>query len=549
MSTKLQTPAMGSLPPHQRHAITIHMPGWASMLRLMDRDPEFIKETTSFYPRIIPHKDVKALAAAVLSKFGTEGQNVFLFSAPESASECIKFATSPARGDDALSPSEISTKVLDIKVRLYAVFFPLPKSPIVSAFWINPGVGISSRFAEESLKNIDLLREVIDDKPAPSNPVSPANAILRDRIATLLERAPAPNSPRKALIKAEDVYLFQTGMASIYTVHQFLLSKFNALSVLFGFAFHSTPHIFEEFGGPGLKFFGLGNANELVELEKFLKEEKTEGRKIQALWTEFPANPLLMTPDITRLRELATEYNFVLIVDDTVGSFCNVDLLGAGGADIVVSSLTKSFSGYADVMGASAALNPSSAKYGMLKELFGEKYVNRYYSGDAEVLEKNSRDYLTRSKTYNTNAEELVEYLQSLTSDPKSSVAKVYYPTTSPTLSHYKARMRAPTADFTPGYGCLFTIELRTVEATQAFYNNINVHHGPHLGAHLTLALPYVKALYGKQLDWAAERDLRETQIRMSVGLEKADDLIQVFKDALVFADAVKVEESAISVT
>ena len=54
---------------------------------------------------------------------------------------------------------------------------------------------------------------------------------------------------------------------------------------------------------------------------------------------------------------------------------------------------------------------------------------------------------------------------------------------------------------------------------------------------------------HGKQLDWAAERDLRETQLRISVGLEKAEDLVQTFKDALVFADAVKAEESAVSVT
>ena len=496
------------------------------------------------FPLTLSHQ----LAAAILSKFGTEGQNVLLFPAPESLTECVKFATSPARGDDMLSPSEINTKVLDINIRLYAVFFPLRKFAGVTPFWINPGVGISSRLAEKSLKHIDLLHEVTGNEPAPFVPVSPADAILRDRIASLLERAPTPGAERKSLIKAEDIYLFQTGMASIYTVHQFLLSKFNATTVLFGFAFHSTPHIFEDYG-PGLKFFGLGEANDLVELETYLKEKKKEGRKIQALWTEFPANPLLMTPDVARLRELATEYDFVLIVDDTVGSFCNVDLLGSNGADIVVSSLTKSFSGYADVMAASAALNPSTAKYGELKALFTEKYVNRFYSGDGEVLEKNSRDYMERSATYNTNAETLVKYLQSLVENEKSSVAKVYYPLTSPTLSYYKSRMRATTPEFTPGYGCLFTVELKTVEATQAFYNNVNVHHGPHLGAHLTLALPYAKALYGKQLDWAAERDLRETQLRISVGLEKAEDLVQTFKDALVFADAVKAEESAVSVT
>ncbi|KAH9211864.1 pyridoxal phosphate-dependent transferase [Leptodontidium sp. 2 PMI_412] len=539
MSAKLQTPSMGSLPPHPRHAITVHMPGWANMLRLMEKEPGFVQSATSFYPRIVPHKDVKALFAAVLQKFGKEGQGVFLFSAPESATECKKYATSPARGDDVLAPEDIILKVLDINVRLYAVFFPMQKMPIVAQFWINPGVGISSRLAEESLKHLDLLHEVTDDEPAPIVQISPADKILRERIADLLERA--TTTPRKALVTANDVYLFQTGMSSIYTVHQFLLSKHNAQTVLFGFAFHSTPHVFEDFG-PGYKFLGLGTAEELIELEEFLQAEKKEGRKIQALWTEFPANPLLTTPDLAKLRGLATEYDFVLIVDDTIGSFCNVDLLGEDGADIVVSSLTKSFSGYADVMAASAVLNPSSAKYTDLKALFDEKYKNRFYSGDAETLEKNSKDYMTRSTTLNNNAASLVKYLQAQTNSPESSVAKVYYPTTSPTLASYTSRMRKPTADFVPGYGCLFTVELKTVEATRAFYDNINVHHGPHLGAHLTLALPYVKALYGKQLDWAGERDLRETQIRIAVGLEETDGLLGVFKDALVFADEAKPE-------
>lgn len=54
-------------------------------------------------------------------------------------------------------------------------------------------------------------------------------------------------------------------------------------------------------------------------------------------------------PDLLRLRRLADRYGFVLVVDETIGTFGNVDLLGD--ADIVVTSLTKTFSGYADVMG------------------------------------------------------------------------------------------------------------------------------------------------------------------------------------------------------
>ncbi|KAK6580510.1 hypothetical protein PZA11_006746 [Diplocarpon coronariae] len=542
---RLQTPHFGSIPPHAHHAITVHLPGWQYMLRaFVDRDPEIWRKVTSMYPRIVFHRDIKALTEIVLTKYGTEGQNLILFSAPPYASACKEFATSSARGDDVLSPDEVVVRLLGINVRLYAVFFPRAKMSGVMPFWINAGVGISSRLAEESLKHLDLLQElpVEEEEPAPKAELSPADLVLRERIAGLMERAPRERRERR--VRSEDVYLFATGMAAIYSVHQFLLSMHNAKTVLFGFAFHSTPHVFEDFG-PGYKFFGLGDAEELLGLEEYLKDERGGDRKVQAVWTEFPANPLLATPDLGRLRELADEYGFLLIVDDTVGSFCNVDLLGA--ADIVVTSLTKSFSGYADVMAASAVLNPSSSRYAELKELLTMKYENTFWSGDAETLEKNSRDYLSRSAILNKNAETLVAYLHAQASNPASHVAKVYYPTTSPTLSSYQARMRQPSAEFTPGYGCLFSLELDTVEATKDFYDHLDVHQGPHLGAHLTLAMPYAKALYAKELEWAGRFGLRETQIRVSVGLEDTEALLGTFREALEAAGKVEEDEGVAS--
>lgn len=428
-------------------------------------------------------------------------------------------------------------------MRLYCVFFPPQNTPVVIPFWQNAGMGISSRLAEDCLKEIDTLQEA----PLPISESEmtvkegPAHQILRDRIASLMNRAPA-GPPRAKEVGSDDVYLFQTGMSSIYSVHRYLTKKFDSKTVLFGFAFHATPHVFEDFG-PGYKFFGTGDGAELDELETYLKDEVKEGRKIQAVWTEFPSNPLLSTPDLGRLRHLADEYGFLLIVDDTVASFCNVDVLSA--ADMVVTSLTKSFNGYADVMAASAVLSPTSKRYEETKTLMKENYQNVFYIGDAEALEKNSRDYMERSKILNNNAEKLVQYLDSLAKDPNSSVAKVWYPTTSPTLSTYKQYMRQPTSDFTPGYGCLFSVELDTVEAIEACYDNLHVHQGPHLGAHLTLALPYVKGLYGKELEKIEKYGLNERQIRISVGLEDTEKLIEVFKHALSFADALKIKEKS----
>ena len=67
------------------------------------------------------------------------------------------------------------------------------------------------------------------------------------------------------------------------------------------------------------------------------------------MFTEFPGNPLLKSPDLRRIRELADKYHFVVVIDETVGNFLNVNVLPY--ADIVVSSLTKVFSGDSNVMG------------------------------------------------------------------------------------------------------------------------------------------------------------------------------------------------------
>jgi cystathionine gamma-synthase len=417
--------------------------------------------------------------------------------------------------------------------------------PVLLPFWRNAGLGISTRFAEDCLGEMADLEEIPLPFTGTQKAVEegPAHQLLRNQISSLMNRAPA-SPPRDRKVAADDVYLFQTGMSGIYSVHKYLTKKFNSKTVLFGLAFHATPHVFEDFG-PGMKFFGHGDGADLDRLETYLKDEAEAGRKVQALWTEYPANPILVTPDLGRLRKLADRYGFFLIVDDTIASFCNADLMGV--ADMVLTSLTKSFSGYADVMAASAVLSPASTRYQELKALMDDNFQNVFYDGDAEVLEKNSRNYLERSNIMNNNAEKLVEYLEGLTKDPKSSVTKVFYPTTSNTLENYKPYMRKQTEDFTPGYGCLFSFELDTVEATAACYDNLHVHQGPHLGAHLTLAMPYVKGLFAKELDNIAKYGLNEKQLRISVGLEDTESLLEVFKHALTFADATKMESQFVA--
>ncbi|KIX93390.1 uncharacterized protein Z520_10809 [Fonsecaea multimorphosa CBS 102226] len=542
MALEVQTPHGTALPPAPRHAITVHVQGWQSVVRFRDGDPELFKSLKSMYPRFVLHRDVLELTEKISELAGGDAeQGCLLFPSWQAARDCKEYATSPRRGEGAIPKDRFSIRIFQAHVLLYAVMFPVEYMDTVHGFWVNAGVGISSRLAEDSLKHTSTLREVQEGQElgtttiaaTPATLDGPSRQQVKERIAGLLNRAPATNNPR---VSPSDVYLFSTGMASIYWVHRYLLSKYDSPSALFGFSFHSTIHVLEDFG-PGVEFFGLGSDQDLDRLEKHLATQQGLGGKVQAIWAESPSNPLLSTPDLRRLRQLADEYSALLVVDDTVGGFCNVDVLGA--ADIVVTSLTKSFSGYADVMAGSAVLSPLSPRYEELKGLFESVHHDDLYIGDVETLEHNSRDYLERSAVLNRNAERVVEYLQSKALDPSSTVKQVFYPTVNlDTLPNYTPFMRRSTPEFpNPGYGCLLSVEFQTIEATIAFYENLHVHKGPHLGAHLTLALPYALGVYGNKAEWASAYNVRQEQVRISVGLEETEELVDRFRRAVEAAD------------
>lgn len=97
---------------------------------------------------------------------------------------------------------------------------------------------------------------------------------------------------------------------------------------------------------------GLGVDTDVDRLEILLEEEFNRNPAVPpilALFTEFPSNPLLRSANLPRLRALADKYDFLIVIDETIGNFMNVEVLPY--ADIVVSSLTKIFSGASNVMG------------------------------------------------------------------------------------------------------------------------------------------------------------------------------------------------------
>jgi cystathionine gamma-synthase len=111
------------------------------------------------------------------------------------------------------------------------------------------------------------------------------------------------------------------------------------------FPYTDTLKILEKWG-PGCHFFGLGLTSDLPSLRRTLEAANPP---VLSLFCEFPSNPLLRSPPLHELRKLADEFGFLIVVDETIAGFVNVETLPP--ADIVVSSLTKVFSGDSNVMG------------------------------------------------------------------------------------------------------------------------------------------------------------------------------------------------------
>ncbi|KAB8245369.1 cystathionine gamma-synthase [Aspergillus flavus] len=543
------TPSLGFPVPSHRHAVSVQLPTWKDMRGMVAEEPRVIGVQQIGYPRSFLHKDIVKVNNACLALLRRRDERCLIFPSLSHALACHRMIMDLA--PEAAGSVRVTTAafVLDEPTDpgqprwFFITFFPAQFIASAMVFWRLTGTGISSRLAQSMHKHLDSIsaqstdtlieghsdcvRELGDTK---------ADALVRLRIANLLKRA-SINQLQSAQFTSSDIFLYPTGMAAIYSTNELLLRWRSASTVVFGFPYELTLKLVQKYG-MGSKFYGFGTEDELENFEAYLAEEYQHGRKIQSVWCECASNPLLRTVNLQRIRRLADIYGFIVVIDETIGSFANVDV--AGIADVIVTSLTKSFSGKANVMAGSIILNPSFPFFAALKKSLDSMYVNELFAADARVLERNSRDFLARAAIMNRNAQHLVSILLPFANAPSSTLTHIYYPSTCWSRRNYEARMRADTADFTPGYGCLFTLEFESVVTAATFFNALNVHKGPSLGASVTLAQPYVQTVFSREKEWAASYGLCESIIRISVGLEDDQALGCEFIRALRLADRFK---------
>ncbi|KAI8939655.1 hypothetical protein NX059_003412 [Plenodomus lindquistii] len=575
-----------SLPPATEHAVSVSLPTWRANVGYEEGEEWVMSKLKTGYPRFFIHKLIQRFATAILEKHGREGEGAMLFPTHATASRCRDFFLGQVSELDASQvrilnfvPAAEKARAEELAIispMVSAVLFPQDRFSIAKQFWQHSGDGVSSRRAEycyhlftkgvlveastinqppRVLKGPKRYRKTtsidlggINDATDAAGEVQDPTQYVEERFGRNLDLSKAKNAKLAirrriagsltadvALAEAlkmekdtamtrqagnfseDDVYLYPTGMSSIFNAHRNLLKAKGPLkSIVYGFPYIDTLKITEKFG-PGSLFYGFGSDEELDDLEKRLEG----GERFMALFTEFPGNPLLRSPDLERIRKLADKYDFWVVVDETIGNFINVNVLPY--ADVVVSSLTKVFSGDSNVMGGGLVLNPTSKNYSLLKKVWTEDYEDNHWAEDSIFLERNSRDFVSRIDRIGTNAEAICDVL---TSHPR--VKQVNYPKTSPTRANYD-KCRNPNG----GYGGLLSATFYTKEDAIAFFDNLDTVKGPSLGTNFTLSSPYVILAHYGELDWCLKWGVEPDLVRFSVGLEDTAKLVATFERAL----------------
>ena len=461
---------LGAPIPDSLHAVSVCLPTWDDVIGYEEKDPRVIDKMRTGYPRFFFHPLIQKVRAALEPK---PKRAVLPFACEEAARECVALAKGKAVEVDGL----------------WAAYFPEENLPIARAYWQHAGRILSSRAAEDWLAERKL-----------AVPDAALELTLRERLAGW-SGAPARN-----------ISLHPSGMAAIYAAFRMATShRPQRRTVMFGFPYTDTLKILEKFGA-GVEFFPRGDADDLTKLRDLLACEEIAG-----IFCEFPSNPLLNTPDLPALHEMAAARGVPVIVDDTIGTFFNFDVLPH--VDLIATSLTKAISGEGDVMAGALTVNPRGLFAGTLPSVA----TGGIYARDLAVLEHNSRDFPERMKIANDNAFNLARFLSS-----HPAVDRLWYPGLHP--STVCEKLRKPQG----GYGTVVSFLPKDAPiATPRIFEKLRLSHGISLGTKYSLVCPYVQLAHYHELPWARGCGIDPHLLRVAVGTESWEELRLRFAGAL----------------
>ncbi|MDG7013751.1 MAG: PLP-dependent transferase [Nitrososphaerota archaeon] len=313
---------------------------------------------------------------------------------------------------------------------------------------------------------------------------------------------------------AEAGAAFSSGMAAISTaVFAFLKRGSHVLAIrdLYGGTFGLLHDMLP----------GLGFGTDLVDTGDTAALESGLRQNTRVVYVESPTNPTLKLVDIGKVAKLAHANGALLMVDNTFASPVNQNPLDLG-ADVVLHSATKYLNGHADLIaGAAMASEERIRKIKMTRRELGGTLDPL----PAWLVLRGMKTMAIRVRQQNANAMALAEFLSS-----HKKVTAVHYPGLKTHPQHELARKQMR------GFGGMLSFEIKgTARNAMRFTENVKVATlAASLGGVETLvSQPYNMTHTQMSAEDREKAGIPETLVRVSVGIEDVDDLIEDFRRGL----------------
>ncbi|NQX77470.1 cystathionine gamma-synthase [Gilvibacter sp.] len=318
-----------------------------------------------------------------------------------------------------------------------------------------------------------------------------------------------------ALEGGNRAFAFGSGLAAIDAVLKLLKAGDEVVSTndLYGGTYRLFTQIFEKFGVK-FHFVGMQNADKVA---SYINENT------KLIWVETPTNPMLNIIDIKGIAAVAKANKVLLGVDNTFATPYLQQPLELG-ADIVMHSATKYLGGHSDViMGALIVKD---------QELADKLYFIRNSSGavpgpqDCFLVLRGIKTLHLRVQRHCENGRAVAEFLSS---HPK--IDKVYWPGFENHPNHEVAK--AQMKDF--GGMMSFTTVEDSYEGAVKVVEKLKIFTlAESLGGVESLAGHPASMTHGSIPKEEREKNgIKESLIRLSVGIEDEEDLIADLKQAL----------------
>ncbi len=462
--------------PDSEHATSVCLPTWADVIDYERSAPRVLRRLQTGYPRFFVHPWNERLFVECQRRFADSDACCQVYPSRATAQRCLDSVRRWTGLEGRIVPWSDAGP--------FVICLPQEAARAARKHWRHAGEGLGSRQAQALLQ---------DQPPIPADE---AKRAVRTQIAELTG------------IPREHVFLFASGMSAIYTIHRAIQRLFpGRKTVQFGFPYVDTLKLQQDLGC-GAHFFPRPGPPAVQELEARLQKEPAA-----AIYCEFPSNPLLVSPDLEALAAAARRWQIPLVVDETLGTYLNLDLRPV--ADVLITSLTKYFSGAGDVLAGAALINPAGTLADRLQTALLQEYEDHLGGAEALLLAQYAADFPQRMRRINRTAEQLCDFCSK-----HPAVETVYYPPYS-AAEPYRAFLRPG-----GGWGGLFSLLLKDApHHAPRFYDALEISKGPNLGTLFSLACPFTLLAHYEELDWAADCGVPRDLVRISVGLEQPEDL------------------------